>query len=349
MTVSRVNGVALRGIVTAVPQRVETADDLAARFGADAARRIADATGIERRRLVAPGQCFSDLAYDAAAALLADLQWTPDSVDLLIVVTQTADSVSPGAAPVLQHRLGLGRHVAAFDVGLGCSGYVYVLWLASHLLAGGAGRRALLLAGDAASQLVDRQDRATAPLFGDAAAATALERDDAAAAMTFALGSDGSGAPYLTAAGGGRRRPDETPKLFMDGTQVFAFTLREAPTNIAAALDAAGTTIGDIDHVVLHQANRQMIERLARKIGATPEQTVLALADFGNVSSASIPLAMSFALSSALTQQAPRRLLLSGFGVGWSWGAATLTAGPLATCRIIEARQGEEAGQGGAQ
>jgi 3-oxoacyl-[acyl-carrier-protein] synthase III len=334
LTVSTAQGVAVRGIVACVPSHVETFDDLAARFGADAARRVADATGIESRRLAEPGQCFSDLAYAAAAGLLADLGWAADSVDALIVVTQTPDYKLPGVAPLLQHRLGLSRGCAAFDVGLGCSGYVYGLWLAAHLIAGGAARRVLLSAGDATSQLVDKDDRATAPLFGDAATATALERDDQAPPMTFALGTDGAGAPYLTAAGGGARRPDEKPRLFMDGTQVFAFTLREAPANIAAVLAAGGHSVADMDFVVLHQANRQMLERLARKIGATPEQTVLALADYGNTSSASIPLAICSALQQKLSVGRRKRLLLSGFGVGWSWGAATLSLEPTIACRV---------------
>lgn len=334
MVASTVRGVAIRGVVSRLPAVVEGAEAMAARFGADAARRIADATGIENRRLVSPGQCFSDLAHDAAAALLADLQWSADSVDILIVVTQTPDHVLPGVAPLLQDRLGLSRATAAFDVGLGCSGYVYGLWLAAHLLAGGAGRRALLAVGDATSQLVDPMDRATAPLFGDAAAVTALERDPAASPMAFSLGTDGAGAPYLTAAGGARRRPDEQPRLFMDGTQVFAFTLREAPPSMAAALAAAEKTVADMDYVVLHQANKQMIERLARKVGATPAQTVVALADCGNVSSASIPLALTTALAGPLTA-GPRRLLLSGFGVGWSWGAAVAEVGPVAACRTL--------------
>lgn len=338
MTASKVCGVALRGVVACVPAHSEGVEALAQRFGADAARRIAEATGIENRRLIGPGQCFSDLAHAAAAGLLADLRWAPDSVDLLIVVTQTPDHVFPGVAPLLQHRLGLSRAAAAFDVGLGCSGYVYGLWLAAHLLAGGAAKRALLAVGDATSQLVDPQDRATAPLFGDAAAVTALERDDAAPAMAFSLGTDGAGAPYLTAAGGAGRLPDQRPRLFMDGTQVFAFTLREAPASMAAALAAAGAGIGDMDHVVLHQANKQMIERLARKIGATPDQTVVALADCGNVSSASIPLALTSALAGSLAT-GRRRLLLSGFGVGWSWGSAVVDVGPVAACRALQSSQ----------
>lgn len=338
MTASVVGGVALRGVASCLPARVEGVAAMTARFGADAARRIADATGIENRRLVVPGQCFSDLACDAAGGLLADLQWSPDSVDILIVVTQTPDHVFPGVAPLLQHRLGLSRAAAAFDVGLGCSGYVYGLWLAAHLLASGAGTRALLAVGDATSQLVDPADRATAPLFGDAAAVTALERDATAPPMAFSLGTDGAGAPYLTVAGGAGRLPLDKPRLFMDGTQVFAFTLREAPASMTAALTAAGMAMSDIDHVVMHQANKQMIERLARKIGATQEQTVVALADCGNVSSASIPLALTASLAERL-KSGPRRLLLSGFGVGWSWGSAVVEVGPLAACRAMLAAE----------
>ncbi|WP_307832602.1 3-oxoacyl-[acyl-carrier-protein] synthase III C-terminal domain-containing protein [Azospirillum argentinense] len=152
--------------------------------------------------------------------------------------------------------------------------------------------------------------------------------------MVFALGSDGAGAPYLAVPGGGLRRPGEPAHLFMDGTQVFAFTLREVPGNIRAVLERADWTMETVDRLVLHQANAQMIRHLAQKLGATPGQTVVGLAGFGNTSSASIPLALASELEGAL-RGGPLRLLLSGFGVGWSWGSVALTAGPLAVCEVM--------------
>lgn len=334
MVASVVEGVGLKGIVACLPERCETVADLAARFGEDAAARIAKATGIEARHLVPAHQCTSDLAEAAARRLLDRLGWEAASVDLLVMVTQTHDHILPATGFLLHHRLGLGKGAAVLDLTLGCSGYVYGLWTAAAMLKAAGGRRALLVAGDTTSRVLDPDDRTVAPLFGDAATATGLELDDGAGAMVFALGSDGAGAPYLAVPGGGLRRPGEPPHLFMDGTQVFAFTLREVPANVRAALALAGWGMGDLDHLVLHQANAQMIRHLAQKLGATPAQTVLALAGHGNTSSASIPLALASSLAEGL-RAGPRRLLLSGFGVGWSWGSAAFAAGPLAACETM--------------
>ena len=333
MVASRIDGVCVRGVVGCVPEGRETVEELARRFGEDTARKIAAATGIEERRIVAPGQCTSDLAEAAARRLLDGLGWEPDSVDLLILVTQTHDHTLPGTASLLHRRLGLRKGAAVLDITHGCSGFIYGLWTAGGLLKA-AGRRALLLVGDTTSRLIDPEDRAVAPLFGDGAAAVALELDDAAAPMVFDLGSDGAGAPYLAADGGAMRHPDRPARLFMDGTQVFAFTLREVPGSVRAALDGAGWTTDMVDHLVLHQANAQMIRHLGQKLGVAADRTVIALREFGNTSSASIPLAIAAALADGLAA-GPRRLLLSGFGVGWSWGSAALVVGPLAVCDTV--------------
>ncbi|MFV3076224.1 3-oxoacyl-ACP synthase III family protein [Niveispirillum fermenti] len=333
MAQARIHAIALRGIVSALPTTVEGEAEMAARFGADQARRIAAATGIRQRHIIGPDQCMSDLAVPAAHALLADLGWLAGTIDLLITVTQTPDHPLPATACLLQQRLGLGRHCAAFDVGLGCSGYVYGLWLAASLLSGMGRGRCLLVAGDTTSRTLDRDDRSVAPLFGDAASVTALEFDPGAGMLTIDAGTDGTGAPYLIQPGGGARRPDGG-KLFMDGTQVFAFTLREVPKAIAATLAAADCDIRMMDHVVLHQANEMMVRRLGQKIGADTGQMVMALADRGNTSSASIPLAICDTLGPSLRSDR-RHLLLSGFGVGWSWATAVWQVGPVDTCRTI--------------
>jgi len=333
MVASRIDGVSVRGIVGCVPDGRETVEDLARRFGEEAARKVAAATGIEERRIAAPGQCTSDLAEAAAGRLLDGLGWEPDSIDLLVLVTQTHDQTLPGTASLLHRRLGLRKAAAVLDITHGCSGFVYGLWVAGGMLKL-AGRRALLLVGDTTSRLIDPEDRAVAPLFGDGAAAVALELDDGAAPIAIDLGSDGTGAPYLAADGGAMRHPDRPARLFMDGTQVFAFTLREVPGSVRAALDGAGWTMEMVDHLVLHQANAQMIRHLGQKLGVAADRTVISLRDVGNTSSASIPLALAASLAGSLAAGS-RRLLLSGFGVGWSWGSAALVVGPLTVCETV--------------
>lgn len=336
MATSLINGVEIAGVVCGVPSRVETTDDLALRFGVDAAERIAAATGIRARARIAPGRTARDLATVAATDLLSRLDWDPASITLLVDVTQTRERPLPGDGHLVHQGLGLSKNAVVLDVSLGCSGWVHGLWMTAALLRSLGGGRALLLAGDAASTFIDRDDRATAPLFGDAVAATALVSDPDAAPMSFDLGADGSGSPYLTVAGGGARLPDTPSRLFMDGTQVFAFTLREVPDSLRAALTGAGWTTDDVDHFVPHQANAQMIRRLARKIGIPAERAVEAATERGNTGAASIPLALCDALADRLTT-GPRRLLLTGFGVGWSWSSVALSVGPLRVCRVTTA------------
>ena len=320
----------LAGLVSALPAHVEANADLADRFGAEMIAKIIAATGIERRP-VARTETVGELGTLAARQLIDRLGWAPDTVDLVVVVTQTPDYPMPATACLLQNALGLGKHVAAFDLALGCSGFVYGLSIVSSLLAAGAAERALLVTGDITSHLIGPEDRSLAPLFGDAVTVTALEGAGGTGRISFDLGSDGSGAPYLTCRTGGTVEPGPA-RLFMDGTQVMAFSLKQVRPSIQRVMAEAGKAMGEIDHVVLHQANAMMLKTLGQKIGATPEQLVLALKDYGNTSSASIPLALTECLGSGA---ATKRLLLSGFGVGWSWASAYWETPAPGVCQVL--------------
>lgn len=326
--ISRFSGIRLVGMVTALPEALESAEDLGRVLGAEAMHKVAAGTGIERRHVAPPGTTALTLGQAAAAEVLAALGWDAADLDLLVVVTQTPEQPLPGNGPLLHHRLGLGRRCAVLDLNSGCSGFVDGLWTAAALLNSGSARRALLVVGDTTTQYVSADDRATRPLFGDAVSAIALERDgDPATSFAIVAGADGSGAPYLHVGADDHR-------LVMDGTQVFTFTLREVPRNIAATLDAAGLTLADIDHAVFHQANAAMIRHLATKLGLPPERVVVGMRDYGNTSSASIPLALCTALAEVMVS-APQRLLLSGFGVGWRWGSIALRTVPLVVCGTV--------------
>ena len=348
MVDSVLNGVRIEGLVAAVPDLIESASDLGRHMGPEQAEKVARATGIDRRRIAPQGLCTSDLALPAAEALLEDLAWPRGEVDLLLFVTQTADYTLPATACLTQERLGLAKSCAAFDLNLGCSGYIYGLWTAASLMRASRARRALLLAGDTTSQLIPADDGNVRPLFGDAVVATALSRsDDDDDVMAFSLGTDGAGGPYLSVGYGGFRDPASDPtmppppadgsrRLFMDGPQVFAFTLREVPGNIAQALALAGWSIEEVDAFVLHQANEMMLRHLARKIGIAEDQLALALDGYGNTSSASVPLTLVAADGLAARLENERlKLLLSGFGVGWSWGSLAWSQAPLRVCRQI--------------
>ncbi len=317
------SGVALRGIVTAMPQAVSENSALAEAFGAETMAKIIAATGIERRP-VTTTHTVSDLGRIAGEAVLARLGWAPESIGLIVVVTQTPDYPLPSTACVLQQKLGLPTTTAALDVNLGCSGYVYGLSVVTAMMRAAGINRALLVAGDITTRMISDSNRSLAPLFGDAVAATALELDDAAT-LAFDLGSDGTGAPYLISKTGGLVEPG-APELFMDGTQVMAFSLKQVAPSVMRAFEAAGVGIETMDHVILHQANAMMIKTLGHKIKARDDQMVYAVKDYGNTSSTSIPLAICDHLTTHPVR-GTQRFLLCGFGVGWSWSTVVWTTG----------------------
>lgn len=338
MASSTFEGVRIAGVASAIPRRRLAFDDLASRLGETDASRISAAIGIRSRHVARGGLCASDLCAAAAERVLGDLGWAPESVEALIFVSQSPDYVLPATSCLLQDRLGLSTACASLDVSLGCSGYVYGLWLASSLLASGAVARALLLVGDTVSRRVAAEDHATYPLFGDAGTATALERAPGAPPACFELGTDGGGARHLIVPAGGSRHParaeagqaptDES--LHMDGAEVFAFTLREVPPMVRRVREAAGWAPDAVDAYVFHQANRMMLQHLTKKMRLPPERVLLDMEEFGNTSGASIPLALTHGLAEALVER-EQRLVLAGFGVGLSWGAAAVTVGP---CRV---------------
>ena len=332
MTVFSLPAPRLAGLVSALPTHVEENAALADRFGAEAIAKIIAATGIERRP-IGTTETVGSLGTLAGRRLLERLDWPTETIDLIVVVTQTPDYPMPATACIMQHALGLAPHTAAFDLSLGCSGFVYGLSVVSSLLATGAARRALLVTGDITSRLIGADDRSLAPLFGDAVSVTALEADGGLGRISFDLGSDGSGAPYLTCRAGGTVEPGPA-RLFMDGTQVMAFSLKQVRPSIQRVMAEAGRTMADVDHVVLHQANAMMLKVLGQKLGATAEQLVIALKDYGNTSSASIPLALTETFAGG-AGGGTKRLLLSGFGVGWSWASAWWETPAPAVCEVI--------------
>ena len=331
MTAYAMSGVALRGIVTAMPQAVSENRALGEAFGAETMAKIIAATGIERRP-VTTTHTVSDLGKIAADEVMRRLVWTPESIGLIVVVTQTPDYPLPSTACILQQKLGLAISTAALDISLGCSGYVYGLSVVTAMMRAAGIKRALLVAGDITTRMISDGNRSLAPLFGDAVAASALELDDGAS-LAFDLGSDGSGAPYLISRTGGLVEPGR-PELFMEGTQVMAFSLKQVAPSVARALEAAGASIEAMDHVVLHQANAMMIKTLGHKIKARDDQMVFAVRDYGNTSSTSIPLALCDHLTKTRVTGV-QRFLLCGFGVGWSWSTVVWTMQTPAVHHIV--------------
>lgn len=336
--VRRVAGAQIRGVVSCVPSRVLGNDEFVRRFGESSVRDVVKMIGVEQRHVAAGHETTSDLCCHAAGVLMGRLHWSPADVRAVVFVSQTPDYRLPATACTLQHRLGLPTSCAAFDVNLGCSGYVYGLWLAMVIAAQEPGARVLLLVGDTISKTVDPGDRATAMLFGDAGSATAIECTGGPSLAHFVLGSDGAGARNLMIPDGAYRTgcsPDprlegrDGSRLFMDGAEIFNFTLTGVPPLLESLLDSTGSTRESLDAVLFHQANAFMIRHLTKKMKLAPAIVPVNIDRYGNTSSASLPLLMTTDLAVALQQQS-RRLVLLGFGVGYSWGGVMLEVGPLA-------------------
>ncbi len=350
MAISRTVGARIKGIASAVPERTLTVSDDAAAFGSEDAQKISESTGVRTRHVVSGNMCTSDLCFAAADRLIEDLNWERNSIDALIFVSQTPDYIVPATSCTLHGRLGLSKQCAAFDINLGCSGYVYGLSVISQMVASGGYQRALLLVGDTASRIVSPLDRSAAPLFGDAGTATAIEHDANAEPIVFNLGTDGGGSEHLVVPAGLFRQPHtaETAErteredgnirsdedLRMNGAEVFMFTLCEVPALVKNTLKAAEWDLASVDGVVMHQANQFMLRHIAKRLKLSDEQLVLALEDYGNTSSASIPLAITHTWAKQPPSE-PLRLLLAGFGVGWSWGGAAVVCESLTLPELI--------------
>jgi 3-oxoacyl-[acyl-carrier-protein] synthase-3 len=349
MAHTTIGGVKISGIAAAVPKKKVALDPYYQAFGREEVDKIIESTGIAERR-ADPEICTSDLCFAAAESLLAELQWDRSSIDLLVFLSQTPDYTLPATACCLHGRMGLNKECGAFDISLGCSGYPYGLWTVTSMMASGGVRRCLLLVGETASRDISPLDRGTAMIFGDAGTATALELSPEAAPIHFTWGSDGTGWEAIIRRAGGQRFP-YAPELAirterdngnfraemdtsMSGPDVFSFSLREVPSLIRRTLEMAGWKIENADTFVLHQANKFMLQHLAKKIKIPLDKLPMSLAEFGNTSSASIPITIVRHLPQLRHQSL--NTLLVGFGVGLSWGSVALTLGPLALPSIIE-------------
>jgi 3-oxoacyl-[acyl-carrier-protein] synthase-3 len=350
---TKLHGVALRGLRVAVPATTRTLADEGLIESETERGRLEKSIGIVSRHVARPGVTTADLCQVATEGLLEQLGWARDTIDVLLFVTQSADYVIPATACALQARLGLASCLA-FDINLGCSGYVYGLWTAASLLktlqVKGRPARALVLAGDISTSKLMPGDRGTIPLFGDAGSATALEVDADAGPIHGLFGTDGRGADHLIIKAGGVRQPLVPPvephspevaeqlfrdaRLHLNGTEVFNFTLKQVPALIEGILGEAGIAADDVDYFLFHQANAFMLSHLRKKARLPEEKVPLAMETYGNTSSASIPLTIAAKLADEL--QAPKRLVLMGFGVGWSWGAVQIDVGPIPPPAVVE-------------
>jgi 3-oxoacyl-[acyl-carrier-protein] synthase III len=321
-------GMTTRGIVACVPEKEVSNERDYPWFDATEIRKITSMAGIKSRRVADADVCTSDLCTVAGGALLKGLDWDPKTIDALILVTQTPDYVMPSTSCVIQHRLGMRDTCAAFDVSLGCSAYVYGLWLANSLIASGGCRRVVLMTGETPSKFVDPKDRTTALLFGDAGSATALEAAEGERTRAhYVMMTDGAGSNHLIVPGGmfRDRFPEDRAqyRLHMEGVQIFDFTRTRVPPLIADLLALSSTEPKDYEYFVFHQANQYLIKFLASKAGLDLAKVPYSIGEFGNTGAASVPLTLALAGTPQGTT-GDYNVMLLGFGVGLSWGGVSL-------------------------
>jgi 3-oxoacyl-[acyl-carrier-protein] synthase III len=331
----------LQSIATHVPEAVLTNEELADRFGNWSAAEILSKTGIRERHIAAPGECASDLAFAAAKKLIDDQRLGPSAVDALLFCTQAPDFLLPTTACVLQDRLGLPKNILALDFNLGCSGYVVGLSLAKALIESGQARTVLLLTADTYSKFIHPMDRSVCTLFGDGASASVLVAadDEARGLQMFLFGTDGRGANQLIIPAGGCRTPRSAEtaiamidadgnirtadNLYMNGREVFRFAITTVPKTVAQLMEKGGLAKDSVDYLVLHQANRYMIEELTRKMQWPAEKVPMHFDHLGNTVSSTIPFVLEQMVADGRLTPG-KKVMLIGFGVGYSWAGCSV-------------------------
>ena len=321
------------------------ADGKAQGISEETLERLSRTIGFKTRKVAGPKITALDLCEEATHRLLDEMSIDCSSIDAVIFVTQTPDHSQPNNASLLHGRLGLNKSAIAFDLSLGCSGWVYGLHQAGLLCAHAGFGRVLLCAGDTLSRLTNPHDRAIDPIFGDAGSVTLVEKTGEHSVTHFVLGADGKGSSSVIVPAGGARRPvsaetrqevkepggnrRHAENLQMDGAEVFNFTLREVPQAIQAVMKSAKFDATDCDALILHQANQFIVQTIATKCGFNAAQAPAeTFTKFGNQSSASIPAVLCDTLRGRL-DQGSLKIVGCGFGVGLSWGAFAGEIGPL--------------------
>lgn len=343
MAILRFNNIGIKAVAACVPKTKAYNKDLNYLMSDEEVAKMIDSVGIHERRICDEKTCASDLCVEAAKKIFQDNNVSPESIDILLFMSQVPDYRIPATACIIQERLGLSKNCGAIDLSLGCSGYVYALSTAMAYASIPNINRVLLLDGETFSKIVNKEDKANVPLYGDAGTATLIEKGDFGE-TTFILHTDGAGEDAVkipagmrlpitpeslidTAREDGNKRNDL--QVFMDGMEVFNFALRVVPKGVKEILKETDIDISDIDYLVFHQANRFMTDFFVKKLKFDLNKVPYCIDRFGNTSSASIPLTLSSELSGDYNN--PKKIVMAGFGAGLSWATAMMT---LKDCRI---------------
>lgn len=342
MAFIKVEKVAIRGISGCVPKNVEENKDLSVYASQEEAMQVIEATGIERRHVTDANTTASDLCFKAAEKLIEELNWDKESIDILAFCTQNPDYLNLPNSFVVHDKLGLSENTMCVDYYHGCPGWVVSLCNVATQIAASSStgiKRAILLDGDTVTKMQYAKDREELPLFGDAGTAVALEFDETAAPMYFNIGTKSEDSKSLVRLNGGFRNPYTIESLKheidlrsgvssdfsvsgkMDGMDVFSFAITKAPKAMKKLCSEFNIEVQLIDNLVLHQANKLIVENVAKRMKVPMDKVPMSLTNYGNTTSASIPLTMVSCCGDNLTNGICRNLVC-GFGTGLAWGAA---------------------------
>ena len=347
-----INNVRIAGMSACVPSTVEDNRTLPIYHDENEALKVITSTGIERHHKADDDTTASDLTVKAVEALLAKMGWTAQDVDCFAYVCTSRDYIAPQTACILQDRLGLRNDCCVFDLPFGCSGWVYGMSIVGSLMSHGTLKRAILVAAETNTRNRNPRDTAVRPLFGDAATATALEYNpERARPMNFMYGVDGSGFDAVWVPYGGMRNP-VTPEaleekevspgvyrrgvdMIVNGMDVFGFAIKQPPKSLKELIETFSIDVETVDLLLLHQANKFIDEKIRKAIKMPPEKTPYCLEEYGNVTSASIPLTMVTRCKDALSGD-EKHCVACGFGVGLAWASMEFYAGGVEMVDVID-------------
>jgi len=326
------------GIDIYLPEKVVRNADLKKEFPNWDSEKIETKIGISQRHIAGANETAVDLGAAAAEKVLQDFDRS--KIDFLLFCTQSPDHFLPTSACILQQRLNLAKNVGAFDFNLGCSGYVYGLAVAKGLLSSNIAKNVLLITAETYSKHIYQKDIANRSIFGDGAAATIISNEAAEAGIgEFVLGTDGSGKDNLIVANGAFRAGYDSDSaeveygtesaytdnhLYMNGPEVFNFTIENIPPLVTEVLEKNSMALDDVDYFIFHQANKFMLNYLRRKAKIPKEKFCIHMSDSGNTVSATIPIALNHCIQNEIVTTG-NKIMLVGFGVGYSWGATIIT------------------------
>lgn len=325
----------IKALAYYLPETVVTNEKLVAEFPEWTVDKIADKVGVNNRH-IAGEETISSMALNAAEKLFQENQEIMrKDVDFVLVCTQSPDYFLPSTACIVQNKLGIPKTCGAFDFNLGCSGYEYGLATAKGYIAAGIAKNVLLITAEAYNKHIHPRDKGNRTIFGDAATATLISTDGFAEIGDFVLGTDGSGAENLIVRTGGMAFPEKAndltfdengnPRssdyLYMNGAEIFNFTLRVVPKMVRQTLEKNNLSSEDIDLYVFHQANNFMLSHLRKKLKISEDKFFINMAEVGNTVSSTIPIALKDAQNEGILKG---NILIAGFGVGLSWGATVL-------------------------